>query len=233
MNGESAGPGMVQEKKSKTWILGVGCGCGCFVVAAAVVTTILLLRGCGSPPPVTPAAGESTYTNSKEGLTGDRLTRYVDFTLNYPNTWKLIAKAKDSPNFVDLRLVKGGILAENFVIGNYSDPTASVSDTQTSGVLNQNLKTVGIPNLKKISEGGITIGEYKGYELLAESTISPPQDGLSRIYLRMVAVRNRGLSSTGVLMLMSGTNLSPELKSAADLGRVGDMKTMVDSFRFK
>src|SRR5437660_10300468 len=47
-------------------------------------------------------AGVTTYTNSKSNFTGKLEENYVDFSFDYPSSWKKDAKAGtgDSPNFV-------------------------------------------------------------------------------------------------------------------------------------
>src|SRR6202022_3086888 len=67
----------------------------------------------------------TTYTNSKAGFNGKLAENYVDFSFDYPNSWKRDPSAGkgDSPNFVKVENESSdSITIENFAVGYCSGP---------------------------------------------------------------------------------------------------------------
>jgi hypothetical protein len=214
--------GDASAKKPNYAMWAGGCGCGCLTIIALAVSGFFVVKSFTTVTQV-------TYNSSKEGLTGARAEHFVDFTFKYPSSWNLTSNAPNSPNFVDLRLGKNNVVVENFVIGTYVDKSPAGNYAVTASLLDDILKQS--PNVQKIGEREVKIGEYTGYEVLGEGKVTNGAQGINLIRQKIVAVRNPN-GGNGVLFLMIATNLN-EAKSTEDLDKVSDMKVMIDSFRFK
>src|SRR5712691_10740695 len=68
-----------------------------------------------------------SYTNSKSAFTGKLADNYVEFSFNYPSSWKRDPKAGtgDSPNFVKVENeTSDQITLENFAVGYFTGQKA-------------------------------------------------------------------------------------------------------------
>ena len=64
------------------------------------------------------------FVNTKDGRTGKLIENYVDFSFNYPVSWKIVEAGVNNGNFVkvDRSNLDGGesLTQENFAVGNFS-----------------------------------------------------------------------------------------------------------------
>lgn len=88
------------------------------------------------------------------------------------------------------------------------------------------------PGVKKISEGETTVGVNKGYEMRFERALDyygGPEG--ATVWMRIVLVPGGARQRKGVTLIMTATSLSPDFKSAKDVGAKGDLPVILNSFR--
>jgi len=184
------------------------------------------------PPPV------KRFVNTKDGRTGKLLENYVDFSFNYPASWKIVEAGVNNGNFVklDRTNLDGGesLTQENFAVGNFSGSGSAEADKklipQFIAQLENQFKDA-FPNYKKTSEGPTKFGAYKGTELRFASEMEHPEKGPIKYWGRMVVIPNPNGGKRGVLVGMIATSLCPELKEEKDLGVKGDLPIIIKSFK--
>lgn len=177
------------------------------------------------------------FTNSPEGRTGDLQKRYVDFTFDYPGTWKVVPPAKENePNYVKIeRSIPGTAEGENYTLENFAVGSLEFQGgknlmpllaTQLSGQFAK-----GFPAYKKTSEGETTIAGIKGYEFRFTSLIEKTPKGPITIWGRCVMLMPENTGGKGVTIFMLATNLASEYKSEKDLGEKGEMPVILKSLK--
>jgi hypothetical protein len=179
------------------------------------------------------------FTNSKEGLKGKFLENYVDFSFEYPAAWvEIEGDRKESKNYVKVQRAIGGpedsFTQENFAVGNMNLTGNADADKLLIPQLMDQLKTnfkAGFPNYKNTSEGPTKFGDYEGSEIRFTSEFKHPDKGPILIYGRVVLIRHPKIKTRGVMVILLGTSLAPELKEEKDLGVKGQLPTIVKSFK--
>ncbi|HLX64845.1 MAG TPA: hypothetical protein VKX17_26470 [Planctomycetota bacterium] len=205
-----------------------GCGCGCLLVAAVVAIVGIAFLGW--------LGGNSKFVNSRDGLAGEPLNSYVDFSFEYPNTWTFEKTEPGGSNYAKVTHNNAaGSTLENLAISYYHDNTPAGNNTLASQLLNDQLlpqlKT-GFPNLTKLGEGPAKFGTLDAYEMRLESAFNDAESGIKTIWMRVILVKNPK-SERGISVIMMGTNLSSQVKGIDSLGTGGDLKSIADSFQFR
>ncbi|HVS80923.1 MAG TPA: hypothetical protein VHE60_04255, partial [Pyrinomonadaceae bacterium] len=106
----------------------------------------------------------TAYVNSKSDFSGELEDNFVEFTFDYPNSWKRDPKAGkgSSESFVKVQnATSNGVTIENFAVVWLSvlrDGLPQFARQFSDGIAG------GFPEYKKVSEGEIRIGSYDGYE---------------------------------------------------------------------
>jgi hypothetical protein len=167
--------------------------------------------------------------NSKSGLTGNLEENYVDFSFDYPNSWKRDPESgkAGSPNFVSVqKLTSDQIIAENFAVGYCDGPLALMP--QLAAQLNQQFSGQ-IPEYKKVSEGEVRVAGLDVYEFRFIGHGSKPKemDYYGRVLLLPSTAGRKG---AGLIML--ATSDSPDVRSIDDVGEKGGLATILKSFKF-
>jgi hypothetical protein len=171
------------------------------------------------------SANTITYVNSRADFSGKLADNYVDFSFDYPNSWKRIT---DSSNFVKVeKKTSGGDTIENFAVGWVSGPRSmlpqfaqQLSDQSASG----------FPLYKKVSEGETRIGPYEGYEYRFTSHMSAAE-GEVDIWGRVVLLPSEGTRKGAALVMLASSN-SPDVHGPEDVGEKGELPIILNSFRF-
>jgi hypothetical protein len=167
------------------------------------------------------SANTSKYVNSRSGLTGKLADNYVDFSFEYPTSWKRITS---SSNFVKVEnQTSGGDTIENFAVGWVSSPREVLPEL-ASQLSDQSSKN--FPGYEKVSEGETTIGSFRGYEFRFKS-----HDTGGDIWGRIVLLPNEG-NRKGVALVMLATSQSPNVHGPEDVGEKGELPAILSSFRF-
>lgn len=214
-------------------------------IAACVLLAGTLIAGCQKPPQTASQENTnlktSTFINSSDGLTGALKDNYVDFSFDYPESWVMDpASSQDgASNFVrvERRLTdKGGkFTQENFAVGYFHGTGSPSGDKALLPKLAKQLEEQfahGFSNYRLISQGPAKIGNYNGYGFRFESLVKNTSHGPVTLWGRMVLLPNpKANEKNGVSIMMLGSNLAPEIKSASDVGVKGELPVILKSFR--
>jgi hypothetical protein len=164
------------------------------------------------------------YVNSPSSFSGKLADNYVDFSFDYPNSWKRIT---DSSNFVKVeKKTSGGDTIENFAVGWVSGPRSIMPQfaQQTSDQFANSF-----PQYKKVSEGETRIGPYSGYEFRFTSHMSAAE-GEADIWGRVVLLPSEGARKGAALVMLASSN-SPDVHGPEDVGEKGELPIILNSFR--
>ena len=191
-----------------------------------------------------------TFVNSREGLTGERATHYVDFSFDYPADWKVKRETGNRDrNFVTVERIDtsdyGTFTQEQFNVGTFRlkskanvaliDPRPDAAKKKIRDESIAQLKkqlAPGFPGATFTREGLTTLGDLSGYELRFAGAYPQKLKGQDFKYWgRMVLIPNPDGSENGLAMFMLGTVAAPELKQEKDLGTKGELPIILASFK--
>jgi len=178
-----------------------------------------------------PPANTTTFTNNKADLTGDLERNYVDFSVSYPNSWKLDASAGrgSSPNFMKVQnLTADNVTIEQFAVGYFS------GQRELMPLLAQRLNdqfSNQFPNYRKVSEGTTHIGSYDGYEFRFSGRTKTTAGASLDVYGRTVLIPGDN-GRKGVTLLMMATSESHDVHGPEEVGEKGELPIILNSFKF-
>jgi|GEM_PF-3930946 len=187
--------------------------------------------GPGPTPEATTPPGMVRFVNSIDNLDGDLAQHYVDFSFNYPRTWRRYGDAgvPGARNFVRVeRSLPGERTQENFAVGWYASEldvhrVAEDLSAQFSRTFRE---------YRKVSEGLTRIGTYTGYEFRFESVSRNTASGDIHIWGRTILIPAlESQHQNGVTLLMLTTSLAPELQTVDDVGIKGELPIILQSFK--
>jgi hypothetical protein len=173
-------------------------------------------------------ARAASYVNSKSRFTGKLEENYVDFSFDYPSSWKRDDEAGrgSSPNFVKVEaLTSDQITIENFAVG-YCNGPLSLMPT-LAGQLSEQFSG-GFPEYKKVSEGEVRVAGLDGYEFRFTSHSSKTKD--LDFYGRVVLFPSAAGRKGAVLILLA-TSESPDVRNVDDVGEKGGLAVILNSFK--
>jgi hypothetical protein len=175
----------------------------------------LLIVGCrsdrsrGQGPP---AADMTRYTNTRDGLTGNLAKHYVDFTLDYPTSWKLMPRKGNPNNFVD--------------VSEFGKSEDELLEALGVGHIHRQLGKQ-LPSYWQISQGPTTVAGHSGYEFRFRFVMPKIN---KKAWGRAVFLPNLD-GERGVTFTMIGTELDPQIRRIDDIGVKGDLPKILDTFR--
>jgi hypothetical protein len=173
----------------------------------------------------------TTYTNTKSGFSGKLEENYVDFSFDYPSSWKRDAAAGkgDSPNFVKVEnQTSDEITLENFAVGYCTGPLSLMP--KLAEQLSAQFESGGsFPEYKKVSEGATKVAGLDAYEFRfsGHSKRAKELDIWGRAVLLPSAADRKG-----VVLIMLATSASPDVHSIDDVGEKGELPLILNSFKF-
>jgi hypothetical protein len=180
-----------------------------------------------------PKAGWNTYTNVKATLPPSLQSDFTAFSFEYPKTFVL--QPQSDVNFVKVEKYTAagkGNTAENFAVGyaRFNDPDAD-SDTLYNGLLDELSKQLagGFHNYREVKRSYTTVDGIRSRTALFQADFKDAPNIL--IFGKMIVVHPKG-KAKGVTILMLGTSLSRDVKSADDLGTKADTADILNSFKF-
>src|SRR6266496_4287257 len=165
----------------------------------------------------THSAATATYANSSERFSGKLSDTYVDFSFDYPRTWKRDPDAGkgDSPNFVKVeQLNDDKITLENFAVGYFTGQRqfmAKLADQLSDQFAG------GFPEYQKVSQGETKVGRYDGYEFRFTSHVTDTPKGDLDLWGRVVLLPGTG-NRKGAALVMIASSASDEVRSVNDVG---------------
>jgi hypothetical protein len=181
--------------------------------------------------PAPEKASTTTYQNSSGRFVGKLQDYYVNFTFDYPSTWKRDGDAGKgtSPNFVKLeRRSNDDITLENFAVGYFTGQKELMQ--KLAAQLSNQLKP-GFPGYRKVSEGPTTVGSYDGYEFRFTAHSDKSARGDLDIWGRAILLPGTE-DRKGAVLLMLATSASSEVKGVDDVGEKGELPIILNSFKF-
>ncbi|MGH9873039.1 MAG: hypothetical protein ACRD9S_11325 [Pyrinomonadaceae bacterium] len=178
------------------------------------------------------------FTNSQANLEGKLAEHYFDFSFYHPNNWLADPKAGGaSGNFVKFeRRLPPDFTQENFAVRYYESKGTYEADLPDFPRLveefSASLAKV-LPGYHIESEGPTKINSLDAYEFRYVGLSKGTERGDLKLWGRVVFVpTGKAGDSNGAVLTMFTTSLAPELSSVADVGSVGEMPVILDSFRF-
>jgi len=183
------------------------------------------------PPPHNSSVETTKFNSSSEKFSGTLDQYKVDFSFDYPTSWKRDDKAGKgaSPNFVKVeRMSDDEITLENFAVGYFTGQADLMP--KLAEQLNEQLSG-GFPEYKKVSEGPTKVGNYDGYEFRFTSHSKETSRGELDIWGRAVLIPGND-ERKGAVLLMIATSADDQIKGVDDVGSKGEIPIILNSFRF-
>lgn len=174
----------------------------------------------------------TTYVNSKSSFTGTLEENYVDFSFEYPKSWKRDPDAGKgaSPNFVQVgNETPGHVTIENFAVGYCSGPLSAMPQLATK-LNDQFANTASFPEYKKVSEGATTVAGIDGYEF--HFTGHGSSAGKDLDFWGRVVLLPSTTSRKGAVLIMLTSSAGPILHGVDDVGEKGELPIILNSFKF-
>lgn len=190
-----------------------------------------------SAPParmIAPPADSVYFENSKQTLKPESAKNFLGFSLYYPKDWRQ-NDAKGS--FLDVsKNAQTGTPVEQMLVGYYDSKGTFKADRDMFPKLSKE-KTESqlkpfVPNYRTVSEGETTVnGGWRAYEIKFEGAGKTANGENIKLFGRRLyipAARN-GMKN-GYVLTMLATSLSPDVKSAEDVGVKGDLAEVLETF---
>ena len=183
-----------------------------------------------APAPARHAADTTTYTNSRSQFTGKLEDHYVDFSFDYPSSWKRKDAGKaDDPNFVKVENgTSDNFTIENFAVGYFTGQRELMP--QLANQMSQQLSR-SFPEYRKVSEGETSVGSYSGYEVRFTSHVATSPRGEVDIWGRCILLPGN-TGGKGAVLIMLASSVGNEVKGPEDVGEKGELPVILNSFRF-
>jgi len=183
--------------------------------------------------PSSPKSGWNTYVNVKENLPAELQPNFVAFSFNYPKSFNI--QPQSDVNFVKVEKYTAagkGNTAENFAVGHarFDDP-----NTESVALYNSVLDHLsqqfagGLHNYQEVKRSFETVDGIQSRAMLFQADFKDAPGTM--LYGKTIVVHPRS-KKYGVIIIMLGTSLSRDIKSAQDLGTKGDTAEILRSFRF-
>jgi hypothetical protein len=190
------------------------------------------------PPPTTrqisPPPDTEFFVNSKASLKGDLAKNFRGFSFYYPKDW---TKNSSREHFVDVaRRGATGTPIEQILVSYYESKGTFAADREIFQKLvnksDQDLKKALGDGYKLLSQGETNInGEWKAYEMkFQQEGVTKNGDKITLWGRRLWIPAARSGVKSGFVITMLATSLSPEVKSADDLGVKGELATVMQTF---
>ncbi|HEV3144813.1 MAG TPA: hypothetical protein VGZ47_13065 [Gemmataceae bacterium] len=209
-----------------------------WTIRLPVLVALLAVMTAGSIALADDKPATKTYVNSKEGLSAKLTDNYVDFSFDYPASWKVADRSKDPENFVKVERYTGegkdAVMQESFAVGHFKSSGNADLDKQLIpqliDLVDKQLKA-GLPNYKKTAQGPTKVGSYDGTELRFTGEFKHEQKGTIQMWGRVIVLPDPQGGPKGVMLAVLATPLAPEVKDEKDLGVKGELPTIMKSFK--
>jgi len=187
----------------------------------------IILGGCDSSARSrTPAAGHARFVNSREGLTGTCLERYVDFSFDYPAGWEVKRQGPgNTENYVQVTRWVGRKSVEQLSVGTLvsTDPQVDLITALPEvarAIVGEETRQTG--EFQVVSQQWTRFAGLKAYEVRAISTWTPPGDPNRRVrFNERIVLLPDETKKRGVTLVMY------EVEGMSS----GGLKAITDSFR--
>jgi hypothetical protein len=171
------------------------------------------------------------FTNNRDGLSKSLAEQYIDFSVDYPDSWKLSPRTPSDTAFVGVARVgkSDAEVIEAMGIGEWHASTplderpevrADFLARMTRAVAEQ------VPDFRELSQGSTDVAGRQGYEVRFSCNLKTVNaKGWGRIIL-LDTRRTRGLTVSMIV-----TNLAPEFRGIEDVCTKGDLPRILNSLR--
>jgi serine/threonine protein kinase len=177
--------------------------------------------------------GWTTYVNVKENLPANQQPNFVAFSFDYPTSFKVQPQSKINFVKVEKYAPTGeGNTAENFAVGYaWFNPPTSQSDSLYDTLLDQLRPQLAASfhNYKELRRLPETVDGVRGRAALFQADFANAAGTM--IYGKTIVVHRPG-ERNGATILILGTSMGHDIKSAEDLGVKGESAEILRSFRF-
>ncbi len=209
----------------KTPFILAGCGCASFILSMILFGAAFWFSHHHK------SAGDMvTYHNTRDGRSGPLAENYAGFELQYPSSWHRKPDEPDGPNFLSVDHTVDGKTWEGINVGYFQTAGSREGNELLYPQLIAQIQSQfagQFQGLRKVSEGKTAIGSYEGYEGVFAASA-----GELEVYFRAIILPTPD-AKKGVALLLTGTTASPELKTAEDLGKKGELPEVLASFHFE
>jgi len=175
----------------------------------------------------------NTYVNVKENLPSGLQSNFVAFSFNYSKNFELQSQSDVNFAKVEKYTAAGkGNTAENFAVGYASFDSPNLrSDALYDKLLDQLGQQLSgsFHNYKEVKRTSVTVDGVASRAALFQADFNDAAKTM--IYGKTIVVHPPG-KKNGVTILMLGTSLSRDVKSADDLGTKGETADILRSFKF-
>lgn len=209
-------------------------------------TAAALASDIETPPParqVIAPAKSVFFENSSRNLSDELESKFLKFSLYYPENWqkKLFDKVQNKVDdkFLDIAISsKDGIPIKQFIVGPYESNGTFKADTELFVKLvaksNKDSSEALRPgSFEVVSQGATTIqnGRWKAYQVNFESKGKLPDGKTLSIWGRRLWIpAQRPNAKTGFIITMLATSRADDVKSADDVGKKGDLAKILQTF---
>jgi serine/threonine protein kinase len=174
------------------------------------------------------------FQNSRENLKGDLAKNFRGFTFYYPTDW---TKNPPTTNFADVaRYGVTGTPVEQFLVNYYESKGTFTSDADRFPKLVEQAGN----DLTKALDGKFTLlsqgetkvnGDWRAYEMKFKGEgVTKNGEKIILWGRRLWIPAARPGTKTGFVITMLATSLSPEVKSADDVGVKGELASVLETF---
>ena len=238
------------------WVLG---GCGCLTLIALIAGFLVFMayrakqkvtefkndfrstlksldstsQAFINPRSVNQDDGWRVYVNEKDSLPRPLQEKFIAFRFMYPKTFKV--QPQSDVNFVKVEKYAGAgedNTAENFAVGSaWFDPPTLQNTALYDKLLDTLGKQIGrtFHNYTELKRTDVTVDGVTSRAVLFQADFNDAAKTM--IYGKTIVVHPPG-KKNGVAILIFGTSLSRDIKSAEDLGVKGDTAEIFHSFSF-
>jgi len=187
----------------------------------------------GAPATAERAPNTERFINARAGREGNLSKYYVDFSFDYPNTWKL--DPDPDPSYVRVeRATEEAVTMENFSVGWFGATRDARGNTALlSEVVNKLAGQVSgnFPGFEKVSEGATTVNSYDGYELRFRRNPAQIGEGQLAYWGRIIVLVNDDDPKRGVSLILLATDKADGVSGIEDVGVAGELSGILNSFR--
>src|SRR6476469_3643278 len=180
-----------------------------------------------------PKAGWTTYANVKANLPAALQSNFIPFSFDYPKSFEL--QPQSESNFVKVEKYAAagkGNTSENFAVGYaWFNPPNAQSDALYDKLLDQLGQQLSgsFHNYKELKRTAVTVDGVDSRAALFQADFK--DSAKTMIYGKTIVVHPPG-KKNGVTILMLGTSLSRDVKSADYLGTKGETADILRPFKF-
>lgn len=174
------------------------------------------------------------FENSRENLKGELAKNFRGFTFYYPADW---TKNPPTTNFADVaRYGATGTPIEQFLVNYYESKGTFTSDADRFPKLVEQAAS----DLTKALDGKFTLlsqgetkvnGDWRAYEMKFKGEgVTKNGEKITLWGRRLWIPAARPGTKTGFVITMLATSLSPDVKSADDVGVKGELASVLETF---